>query len=68
MNRPRLASLGGTLLGLGIGYLFLFGLAASRCEAPSCEPPDATPWLAIDGAFLAAGIIVSLAAWRASQA
>jgi hypothetical protein len=42
-NRPRLASVGGTMLGLGFGCLFLFGLAASRCATAACEGPDPTP-------------------------
>jgi hypothetical protein len=68
ISRPRLASLGGTLLGLGIGYLFLFGMAASRCESLSCSGPDPTPWVAIDAALLGAGLIASLGTLRASRA
>jgi hypothetical protein len=68
LNRPRLASVGGTTLGLGFGYLFLFGLAASRCAAPACVGPDPTPWVWIDVVLLSIGVIVSLVAWRMSRA
>jgi hypothetical protein len=67
-NRPRLASVGGTMLGLGLGYLFLFGLAASRCAASACEGRDPTPWAWIDVMLLGVGVVASVAAWRTSRA
>jgi hypothetical protein len=67
-NRPRLPSVAGTMLGLGFGYLVLFGLAASRCAASACERPDPTPWVWIDVVLLSVGVITTLAAWRMSRA
>ena len=68
INRPHLASVGGTLVGLGIGYLYFLNLAIARCESPSCDAPDATPWLVIDLAMFGTGVVLSAAAVWSSRA
>jgi uncharacterized membrane protein len=64
---PRLAGLGGLLIGTGTIVLALVTVADARCRQSNgpgegCTPPDMTPWLVIGLAMAVAGVILSLVA------
>jgi hypothetical protein len=72
ISGPRLAAIGGLLVGLGGVWLALLGRVALTCTATGdelgCQSPGIESWLAVGGAMLAAGLILtSLAAIRSRR-
>ena len=69
VGRSRLAAIGGLLTGLGTVWLLLLGRVALTCraEAPNgigCSAPGIETWLAVAGAMLGAGIVLTAVARR----
>ncbi len=66
--RPRVAGVSGLLVGIGAIIVALLIRAQMACEAfdavpmQGCEAPDITPYLALGGGSLAAGLILSAVA------
>jgi hypothetical protein len=66
--RPRVAGVSGLLVGIGAIVAVLLIRAQLACEAfnatPTlgCEAPDITPYLALAGGLLAAGVVLSAVA------
>jgi hypothetical protein len=60
---PRAAAIGGLLTGLGGIWLVLLGRVAITCQATGeelgCHAPGIESWLAVGGAMLAIGIVLS---------
>jgi hypothetical protein len=68
-TRPRLATGGGLLLGVGLSFGYLFVQAASRCTPDtSCHLGDNSVQIAIAGLFLFAGAALSTIAVRKQPA
>jgi hypothetical protein len=68
----RLASIGGLLTGLGGVWIVLLGRVALTCTATGdelgCQSPGIESWLAVGGAMLATGLVLTtLAALRSRQ-
>jgi hypothetical protein len=63
---PRIASLGGLLVGVGGIWIVLLGRTALTCTAAGdelgCQAPDLEPWLMAGGAMLAIGLVLTAAA------
>jgi hypothetical protein len=63
---PRAAAIGGLLTGLGGIWLVLLGRVAITCQATGeelgCHAPGIESWLAVGGAMLAIGIVLSMIA------
>jgi hypothetical protein len=63
---PRVAAIGGLFTGLGGVWLALLGRVALTCQATGdelgCHAPGIEPWLAVGGAMLAAGLVLSIVA------
>ena len=69
ISGPRLAAIGGLVVGLGGVWLALLGRVALTCTATGdelgCHAPGIEPWLAVSGAMLATGLLLTtLAAIR----
>jgi hypothetical protein len=62
LARPRLASLGGVLVGIGAAWTLVLGRATAACAEDACEGPDLTPVLVLAAAFFVAGLGLSIAA------
>jgi hypothetical protein len=64
---PRAAAIGGLLTGLGGIWLVLLGRVAITCRATGeelgCHAPGIESWLAVGGAMLAIGIVLSMIAF-----
>jgi hypothetical protein len=63
---PRLASIGGLLVGVGGVWLALLGRVALTCQATGdelgCHAPDLQPWLRVGGAMLGIGVLLTIVA------
>ena len=62
LARPRLASVGGVLVGIGAAGTLVLGRATAACAEDACEGPDLTPVLVVAAAMLVAGLGLSIAA------
>jgi hypothetical protein len=72
ISGPRLAAIGGLLIGLGGVWLALLGRVALTCTATGdelgCQSPGIESWLAVGGAMFASGLLLTvLAAIRARR-
>lgn len=72
MSGPRLAAIGGLLAGLGGVWIALLGRVALTCtetgDELGCHAPGIESWLAVGGAMLAAGLLLTfMAAIRARR-
>lgn len=60
---PRLASIGGLLVGIGGAWIALLGRVALTCQATGdelgCHAPDLQPWLTAGGAMFAVGLLLT---------
>jgi hypothetical protein len=63
VERPRVAAIGGVLLGMGGAWLALFGRVALTCRA-DCASPDLAPWLSLAAIFVGLGALVTVRASR----
>jgi hypothetical protein len=66
MSESRLASIGGLLTGLGGVWIVLLGRVALTCTATGdelgCQSPGIASWLAVGGAMLGAGLLLTIMA------
>jgi hypothetical protein len=63
ISGPRMASIGGLLAGIGGIWIVLIGRVALTCTATGdelgCHAPGIESWLAVGGAMLATGLLLT---------
>ena len=61
LSRPRLASVGGVLIGLGIPWSLLLGRANAACDVHGCDGEALAAWFIAALFVLTLGVAISLA-------